>query len=54
MPHELLTPEEMAEADRMTIAAGVPGIDLMEAAGRAVVRAVEEAWSQPVNYGRRR
>lgn len=43
--HELLSVAEMAEADRMTIAAGVPGIDLMEAAGRAVVRAVEEEWS---------
>jgi hydroxyethylthiazole kinase-like uncharacterized protein yjeF len=36
---ELLTTPEMAEVDRRTVAAGTPGIDLMERAGRAVADA---------------
>ena len=45
----LLTPAEMALADRASIAAGVSGADLMEAAGKAVADALVRRWSmQPV------
>jgi ADP-dependent NAD(P)H-hydrate dehydratase / NAD(P)H-hydrate epimerase len=40
---ELLSNAEMAEADRLTIAAGTPGIELMEHAGRAIADAVARA-----------
>ncbi len=38
--HELLTPAEMGEADRRTIASGIDGMALMEAAGHAVTDVV--------------
>ena len=44
--HELLTPELMDRADRLTIEAGTPGITLTERAGRAVADAV--AFSHPL------
>src|SRR5580700_2811378 len=47
--HALLTPAQMGEADRLTIASGVSGIDLMENAGRKVADAVSQRWPpQPV------
>src|SRR5450631_1600649 len=40
----LLRVAQMSEADRLTSAAGTPGIDLMHSAGSAVVREIVRRW----------
>ena len=42
----LLTASEMGRADKAAVVAGVPAIDLMAAAGKAVADAVLERWSR--------
>ncbi len=47
--HELLSVEEMYRADAAAIAGGVPGLELMEAAGGAIVRETRTRWqTRPV------
>ena len=41
---EILTTSEMARADAWAIKHGVPGVALMERAGRAVVDALVQRW----------
>jgi hydroxyethylthiazole kinase-like uncharacterized protein yjeF len=41
---ELLSVEEMYAADAAAIAAGTPGIELMENAGRAIAREIRKRW----------
>jgi len=43
----VLSVQEMADADRLAIAGGVPGTDLMEVAGGAVARAVRDLRPRP-------
>jgi NAD(P)H-hydrate epimerase len=46
---ELLTVEEMGRADGLTIGSGVPGMVLMDNAGRSIAREIVERWpTQPV------
>ncbi|MCD6074930.1 MAG: uncharacterized protein K0Q70_1813 [Rhodospirillales bacterium] len=43
--NEILTVAEMGRADMLAVEAGVPSLDLMEAAGRAVADAIAAHWS---------
>ena len=44
-PTALLRVAQMEEADRLTIEAGTPGVELMQNAGAAVAREILRRWS---------
>ncbi|NOZ41737.1 MAG: bifunctional ADP-dependent NAD(P)H-hydrate dehydratase/NAD(P)H-hydrate epimerase, partial [Alphaproteobacteria bacterium] len=44
--HALLSVEEMARADQLTIRSGIRGVDLMTAAGLAVSRHITQRYPQ--------
>ena len=44
-PSALLRVAQMEEADRLTVVAGTPGIELMQNAGSAVAREIAHRWS---------
>ena len=46
MGPELLTVEEMRRADEGAVAAGIPSLALMEAAGEGVVREIRKRWTR--------
>ncbi len=52
-PPELLSSAEMAAADRLTIAAGIPGAVLMDRAGAAVAKAAARLLATRDPHGRR-
>ena len=43
---EVLTINEMTQADALAVKAGVSSLDLMEAAGASVVREIRKRWTR--------
>ena len=43
---EVLTTNEMTQADTLAVKAGVPSLDLMEAAGASLVREIRKRWTR--------